>query len=239
MVVAALLTLVLIAPVPLHPADEPTMQYILHVPPGDAPDDGWGVVFVLPGGDGSADFAPFVKNIAANAVPNDCLTVQLIATPLNPGDNTVWPTEFLLPREPERQAFTVEQHIAEARAAIAAEHALDDAREFVFGWSSGGPACYALLLDEDLGIDGALIAMSVFYPGWHQPIDRVDGKALYLLHSPQDQVCRINLARNAERMLGDAGATVEFQTYNGGHGWHGDIFGNIAAGLSWLDEQAD
>ena len=34
------------------------------------------------------------------------------------------------------------------------------------------------------------------------------------------------------------GATVEFNTYQGGHGWHGDIFGNVRKGVDWLQDHA-
>ncbi|HKB38850.1 MAG TPA: hypothetical protein VKD72_20570, partial [Gemmataceae bacterium] len=46
-------------------------RYFLIAPPRDAkaPKKGYGLLVVLPGGDGSASFHPFVKRIYKNAVP--------------------------------------------------------------------------------------------------------------------------------------------------------------------------
>ncbi|MBI4880698.1 MAG: hypothetical protein HY812_13720 [Planctomycetes bacterium] len=44
-----------------------------------APREGYGLLLVLPGGDGSIDFHPFVKRIHQHAVPRDFLTVQFVA----------------------------------------------------------------------------------------------------------------------------------------------------------------
>ena len=33
------------------------------------------------------------------------------------------------------------------------------------------------------------------------------------------------------------GPLVEFATYEGGHGWKGDVFGNIRTGVEWLEKQ--
>ena len=41
--------------------------------------------------------------------------------------------------------------------------------------------------------------------------------------------------RAASEELAEHGATVKLQTYEGGHGWHGDVYGNIAAGVKWLE----
>jgi hypothetical protein len=46
------------------------------------------------------------------------------------------------------------------------------------------------------------------------------------------------MAEKARETLQAQGARVEFKTYEGGHGWHGDIFGMIREGLVWLDEHA-
>jgi hypothetical protein len=39
--------------------------------------------------------------------------------------------------------------------------------------------------------------------------------------------------------LREQGATVQLQTYPGGHGWQGDPFGMIRQGVQWLEQQAD
>ena len=60
----------------------------------------------------------------------------------------------------------------------------------------------------------------------------------YILHSPDDQVCPYRMAISARETLREAGAKVEFVEYNGGRGWHGDVFGNLRKGIEWLESQA-
>ena len=47
---------------------------------------------VLPGGDGSADFHPFVKRIFKNAVPEGYVLAQPIAVKWSDKQEIVWPT---------------------------------------------------------------------------------------------------------------------------------------------------
>jgi predicted esterase len=62
------------------------------------------------------------------------------------------------------------------------------------------------------------------------------GHRYYILHSPQDEVCKYVFVNMAKTQLTGAGAAVMTADYEGGHGWHGDVFGNIAAGVEWLQE---
>jgi predicted esterase len=80
--------------------------------------------------------------------------------------------------------------------------------------------------------------MSVFRPKPLPDLDRVKGKAVYLLQSPDDRVTKFAFAVAAEKALKQAGAKVKLAEYDGGHGWHGDVFKNQAAGIEWLVEQA-
>jgi pimeloyl-ACP methyl ester carboxylesterase len=41
---------------------------------------------------------------------------------------------------------------------------VDRRRVILVGWSSGGPACYAMALRWDSPVTGAFIAMSIFHP---------------------------------------------------------------------------
>ena len=43
----------------------------------------------------------------------------------------------------------------------------------------------------------------------------------------------------ARKQLTAAGAKVKLQTYEGGHGWHGDPFEMIRAGIDWLESQPE
>jgi predicted esterase len=59
---------------------------------------------------------------------------------------------------------------------------------------------------------------------------------VFLLQSPDDQVTKYSFARNAEKQLAAAGANVKLMDYAGGHGWQGDVFGNIQTGMQWLEQ---
>ena len=63
------------------------------------------------------------------------------------------------------------------------------------------------------------------------------GRAYYLLHSPTDFI-PMSMPEQAREALGSNGAQVRLQTYEGGHGWHGNVFGNIRAGVQWLEKSA-
>jgi dienelactone hydrolase len=42
----------------------------------------------------------------------------------------------------------------------------------------------------------------------------------------------------ARKTLTAAGARVKLQTYQGGHGWHGDPHKMIRTGVTWLESQS-
>jgi predicted esterase len=80
--------------------------------------------------------------------------------------------------------------------------------------------------------------MSVFVPQKLPPLKNAKGQAYYLLHSPEDQVCRVFFARWARNALRQNKAWVTLATYAGGHGWHGDYFGNMRQGIRWLQKNS-
>ena len=41
----------------------------------------------------------------------------------------------------------------------------------------------------------------------------------------------------AEKKLLEAGAEFKRIEYEGGHGWHGDVFGRIGEGMEWLTRE--
>ena len=65
-------------------------------------------------------------------------------------------------------------------------------------------------------------------------LTRADGMRYWLLQSPDDNVTPIDDARRAEELLAQNGGTVELVTYEGGHGWRGDVYGHLRAGIEWL-----
>jgi len=45
------------------------------------------------------------------------------------------------------------------------------------------------------------------------------------------------MATTARDELKKNGAVVELATYEGGHGWHGNVFADIRTGIAWLQEK--
>jgi len=210
-------------------------QYFLIGPRAKArePKDGWKLLLVLPGGDGSKDFHNFVRNIALEALPNGYLVAQLVAPKWRDDENRiVWPT---VKSPDERMKFPTEQLIKDVVEDVAAKKKIDRKRVFALAWSSGGPAVYAASVTKDTPLTGAFVAMSVFKPETMPPLKGAKGKPYYILHSPQDFI-QMRFPEAAVKQLTAAGATVKLQKYEGGHGWHGDVFGNIRRGVEWLEK---
>lgn len=200
----------------------------------EAPKDGYKLLLVLPGGDGSADSNPFVRRIFKNALPDGYLVAQLVAPKWRDDDNRiVWPTKGL----PDEQAkFSTEEFVAAVMQDVAGRHRVDAKHTYALGWSSGGPAVYAAAMTKDSPLTGAFVAMSVYKPDQLLPAENAKGRAFYLLHSPQDFI-KMTFPEAAQKALSSAGAVVKLETYEGGHGWHGDVFGMIRTGVKWLEEQ--
>lgn len=198
---------------------------------GERPADGYKVLVVLPGGDGGADFTPFIKRIFKHALSDDYLVIQLIAPKWSSKQEIVWPTVA----SPTRgMKVPTEAFVKLAVDDVASRTTIDRERVYSLAWSSGGPAAYAASMSEDTPVTGTLAAMSVFRFK-ELPLDRAKNQAYYLLHSEADQVCPFWMARKAAEVLPQHGAKLKLVTYDGGHGWRGDVFGNIAAGVEWLE----
>jgi hypothetical protein len=45
-----------------------------------------------------------------------------------------------------------------------------------------------------------------------------------------------NQPPDGERELTEAGAKVRLETDAGGHGWRGDLYGDIRRGIEWLEK---
>jgi predicted esterase len=108
---------------------------------------------------------------------------------------------------------------------------------YAMGWSSGGPAVYAAAMRAKTPLTGAMVAMSVYKPELLPRPENAKARAFYILHSPQDFIA-MRFPESARTALKGAGAQVELVTYEGGHGWHGDVFGLIRAGIEYLDKQS-
>jgi predicted esterase len=210
-------------------------RYLLDGPRKDEkePKDGFGLLVVMPGGDGSSDFHPFVKRIYKSAVPDGFLVVQPVAPKWTKDPQVIWPTEKV---KGDGMKFTTEDFVEQMIEDVGKAKKIDPARVYTLSWSSSGPAAYALATRKKAVVRGSLIAMSVFHPEEFD-LDRVKDRAFYILHSPQDETCPFKMAEQARDTLRKKGAQVEFATYEGGHGWKGNVFGNIRAGVDWLEKQ--
>jgi predicted esterase len=200
-----------------------------------APAEGYGLLIVLPGGDGSAGFHPFVRRIYKHVLSKEWLIAQPVAPKWDDKqfDQVVWPTAGL----PYLAAkFTTEEFLLAVVADVRAKVEVNPKRVFLFGWSSGGPPCYATALRKGTPVTGAFIAMSVFKPGQLPALDNAKGKAFYLLQSPQDEVTPMQFAEAAEKALRMAGAKVRLKRYEGGHGWRGNVWEVIGDAVAWLDK---
>lgn len=203
-------------------------KYLL-VPPAAEPS---GLVVVLPGGDGSADFHPFVKSIAENALSGKYAVAQPLATMWRPNQQITWPT---LRNRAAGMKYATEELVGKVIDDVSQRHQIDRQKIYLLAWSSGGPAAYAIALHPQSPVSGSLIAMSVFKPNGQPSPKRLASRSFYLLHSPEDQVCPYWMAQQAEVALKEAGARVMLTNYDGGHGWQGDVFRSVRSGLEWLE----
>jgi predicted esterase len=199
-----------------------------------APEKAYGLLVVLPGGDGGEAFHPFVKRIYKNAVPQGYLLAQPVAVKWTRNQQIVWPTGK---NRVAGMKFSTEEFVDAVIQDVGGRHKLDPARTFTLTWSSSGPAAYAVSLTSKQ-VAGSFIAMSVFKPDLLPPLTKAKGHAYFLYHSPDDRVCPFRMAEQAVKELGNNGATVKLTTYDGGHGWRAGLYDHIRDGLQWLENHA-
>ena len=197
------------------------------------PDEGYKLLIVLPGGDGSEAFHPFVKRIYKHALPEGYLVVQLVAVKWTPEQQIVWPHKKNTVPE---MKFSTEEFVEAVVADVREKHKVTEKHVFTLSWSSGGPAAYAISLQQKKTVTGSYIAMSVFNKTLSALSAHAKGHAYYIEHSPDDKVCPFWMANWAKRELTQAGAKVNLSTYKGGHGWKGNVYERIRKAIKWLEE---
>ena len=198
-----------------------------------APRKGYGLIVVLPGGGGGPDFTSFVRRIHQNAVPEDFLTLQLVAPEWKEGQGKtlVWPTEQ---SRYSPAKFTTEEFVREAIAAVQKKTKIDKKRILSLSWSSGGPPVYSLTLQKKTPLTGSLILMSVFKPDELPSLKRAKGYSYYLMQSPEDEVTPFKHAEKAKEALDKVKARVELESYEGGHGWPMPVYPRLKKAFEWL-----
>jgi len=196
------------------------------------PKRGFNLLVVLPGGDGGANFNPFVKRIYKNSLSKRYLVAQLVSVKWTAGQVIVWPTKRVAVEE---QGFCAEEFVEAVVEDIKAKYRLNEQNIFTLSWSSGGPAAYAISVQDEKSVVGSYIAMSVFKPDELGSLAHAAGHFYFIEHSPEDKVCPFRMAKNAHKTLREHGAETKLVTYKGGHGWHGNVFGRIRKGVRWLE----
>ena len=198
-----------------------------------SPNATFGLVVVLPGGDGGEDFNPFVQRIFKNSLSDEYIVAQLLAVKWKETQGVVWPTEKVRAAE---QEFSTEEFVKAVIEDVGSKRKLDRERIFTLSWSSGGPAGYAVSLDESIGVTGSYVAMSAFKPENLGSLESAKEHAYFIDHSPEDKICLFRMAEEAEKVLVEKGAKVKLVTYEGGHGWRGNVYSRIRYGIRWLEK---
>jgi predicted esterase len=222
----------------LQAAGDANKRYFLIGPKKNTklPAEGYGLFVILPGGDGSADFHPFVKRIYKNSLADRHLAAQPIAFKWTADQRIVWPTKT---NPVEKMKFSTEDFVEAVIEDVAKKHKLDRTKVFTLSWSSSGPTAYATSLQNKHSARGSFIAMSVFNPEFLPPLKQANGHAYYLYHSPDDRICPYRMAEQAKKSLTENGAKVQLATYTGGHGWRGNTYNDIRNGVEWLEKNQE
>jgi predicted esterase len=195
----------------VHIGDDAMKRYFLIGLPTNAPATAqpYRLLLVLPGGDGSADFTPFVRRIHKNALNDRWLIAQLVAPMWDEQQKqrVVWPSRAV----PYANAkFTTEAFADAVIADVKKRTRVNTNEVFALAWSSGGPAVYAMAARDDSPLSGAFVAMSVFLRGEYAAISSVKGKSFYLLQSPEDRITRFDQAEKARDALAAGGCASPF-----------------------------
>lgn len=220
----------------LQVGGDPMMRYFLVGAKSVEPEAGHKLLIVLPGGNGSKDFNPFIRRLWKNALPPGYMIAELIAPKWSDDQfsSIVWPTRK---QKWASMKFATEDFIAKVIQEVGKKHKIDAAHVYTLSWSSGGPAAYAASLGLP-AIKGSFVAMSVFHPAELPPLFNAKGQAYYIYHSPDDKLIPMSQPQLADSELKKAGAKTIVETYEGGHGWHGDMFSGIRKGVEWLEKNS-
>jgi len=216
---------------------DPNKDYFLIGSKGKGPETGYKLLLVLPGGPGSKDANPFVRRIwkFAELEKMGFVIAELIAPVWeNSEDRIVWPIRsFSIPAA----KFKTEEFVNDVITDVKSKIKIDPEHIYALGWSSGGPATYAALLDAP-ALKGAFVAMSVFNENQYPTLKLAKGRSLYIYQSPDDKVTKFFFAEKARDAFKAAGVRVEMVSYPGGHGFNsGQPYEDIRAGLEWLTKR--
>lgn len=200
----------------------------------EAPQEGWPLLVILPGGLGNAEFNPFCRLIYKRILGERFVVAQMVSARWTPDQVVTWPTAKV---PTPKMKFTTEDFFRAVVDEVRQGRKIDPRRIYTLSWSSGGPAAYVLSVMDKTPVTGSFIAMSVFWPETLGTLDGAKGKAYYLYHSPEDRTCRYEGAERALAALKGKGAEITLTSYKGGHGWFGNTVQAIRDGIGWLEER--
>ena len=196
-----------------------------------------GLLVVLPGGNGSEEFLPFVAGSLSECAPTAFLCAMLTAPKWAPGQKIVWPTKAL----PEAgMQYPTEDYGRAVIDDVGKRHQLDASKIVLLGWSSSGPAIHEVLASGKSPSQRAYVAMSVWKGKDAAAVAATKGMRIVLDQSRDDKVTPFVQAEQALQMLTAAGATVRMMAHKGDHGWTDAPLPRVTEGLRWLlsDEPA-
>lgn len=197
----------------------------------EAPEDGYRLLLVLPGGDGQAGFRDFVRRIRKYVLDESWIVAQLVAPVWGDDQEVVWTSDALPHDDME---FTTQEFVEAVIDEVEDEIAVDANFVFAMGWSSSGTAVYRAALEKKSKVTGAFVAMSVWKPDQLPKLKQAKDRAFAILHSPEDFI-PIRMAEEARDALEEAKARVHYATYEGGHGWRDDPYAKMRAAIAFLE----
>ncbi|MGE0143440.1 MAG: hypothetical protein AB7I19_10360 [Planctomycetota bacterium] len=194
------------------------------------------LLVVLPGGDGSAEFLPFVENGIAHQVSDDCVVAMLTATKWTDDQNTIWASDH---SPVKGMGYTTEAFVNAVVETLSKEFSVQPAAVAVLAWSSSGPTIYSMLVDSKAPFTKGYVAMSVWPKHLRKgKLDGARGRRLVLDQSPQDTRTPFHHVRAAHAALAKARATVRVNVYEGGHGWVDMPLPRLRDSIAWLFDDA-
>jgi len=190
------------------------------------------LLIVMPGGEGSIDFHPFVKRVFKHELNDNWILAQPVAPKWTNDENrVVWPS-VNSPYEPAK--FMMEDFLDGMIDELGTKGHAKIGKIYMLCWSSSGPSVYSYLANGKHEIEGAFIAMSIFNQGLIKGAKDLHVKRVFLLHSPDDALIPIVQAEEGRDELTRLGISVKMETYPGGHGWRGSVWELMDKGFAFL-----
>ncbi len=216
--------------------DKEGMEYFQFGPKhrDPAPDAGYALVLVLPGGSGNAEFRAWCEERYQDWVGAGVVMAELVAKKWTPEQQIIWPTEK---SKVDKMKFTTEEFVASVVEDLSSRVKIDPRRVITVSWSSSGPACYRIHTLRRTPVTASLVVMSVFKQ------DQMDSKRIgkkrprFILHSPEDKTCNYIFVERARKWFGKKSTNIATDTYAGGHGWAGMSVDKARKALHWLQTE--